>query len=237
MKIKICGIKTLEEGLSALEAGADLLGFNFYPPSPRYLAPRDCARLVAVLQDRGLAFRAVGIFVNQPAASIRAILEDCGLQEAQLSGDEPPEELAALSGLAGEPDAPGQRALQTPAPQTFAFKAIRPRGLSEALALAERYARSGQAPALLVDAFGGGQYGGSGHTGDWSAAAGLAARYPILLAGGLHPGNVAQALSSVHPWGVDVASGVEASPGRKDPQKMAAFVRAVRQYEEGLLRV
>jgi phosphoribosylanthranilate isomerase len=210
--VKICGIKTLEDALRAVEAGADLLGFNFYPPSPRYISPPDCARLVAGLHSRGAQVLAVGVFVNQPVENILPVLEACGLELAQLSGDEPPEALDDLHGRG--------------------FKALRPGPGEAALRQAACYARRGLPPALLVDAHSPGQYGGTGQTGNWEVARRVAAAYPLLLAGGLRPENVARAVRAVRPWGVDVASGVEALPGLKDFQRMQAFVRSVRNISQ-----
>jgi phosphoribosylanthranilate isomerase len=213
-RVKICGITRLGDALAAAEAGADMLGFNFYERSPRYIAPPECARIVAGLRDRGLATCAVGVFVNAPPGVVLATLESCDLDLAQLHGDEPPEMLSELDGRA--------------------FKAIRPQTLAEAEAEARRYTRDeagairGHRPALLLDAARAGQYGGTGATANWSLASGLAASYPILLAGGLRPENVAEALRTVRPWGVDVASGVELAPGRKDHRAVAQFVAAVR---------
>jgi len=208
-QVKICGITVLEDALAAIEAGADLLGFNFHPPSPRYVGRAICARLVGALRDRGLAVVTVGIFVDMPPADILAMLDECGLDLAQLSGDESPDDLAVL----------GERA----------FKGIRPRDSREALALAALYACRAAPPVLLADAsVGAGQFGGTGRVADWDAARALTVRHSILLAGGLRPENVADAVAAVHPWGVDVASGVESSPGRKDAAKMVAFLRAAR---------
>ncbi|GAB4459386.1 MAG: phosphoribosylanthranilate isomerase [Anaerolineae bacterium] len=212
VRIKICGVKTLDDALAAVEAGADMLGFNFYPPSPRYVKPSACASLIAALDGRGLFVTAVGVFVNTPVADLTAIMAECGLDLAQLSGDEPPAFVEAL----------GARA----------FKAIRPQTSDEARAALDRYPRRKAPPALLVDAAHAGAYGGTGQAGDWALARWLAARVPIMLAGGLNPANVADALAQVRPWGVDVASGVEAERGRKDPALIAAFVRAVRLYEQ-----
>lgn len=207
MKIKICGITHLDDALAALDAGADMLGFNFYPPSPRHITRTACAELVAALRGHGHNATLVGVFVNTPPAAVAATLDECGLDLAQLSGDEPPEQLALL----------GERA----------FKAIRPRSADEARRLAASYAVRTAPPALLVDAaVGAGQFGGTGRPGDQDAARALAAQYPILLAGGLRPENVAAAVAAVHPWGVDVASGVESLPGRKDAAKIIALVRA-----------
>jgi phosphoribosylanthranilate isomerase len=108
-----------------------------------------------------------------------------------------------------------------------AFKGVRPRDAAESVALAARYVVRDTPPVLLVDtSAGAGQFGGTGQVGDWDAAAAVATARPILLAGGLRPENVAAAIAAVHPWGVDVASGVESSPGRKDAAKMRDFVRA-----------
>jgi indole-3-glycerol phosphate synthase/phosphoribosylanthranilate isomerase len=211
-KVKICGITTLNDALAAVEAGADLLGFNFYPPSPRFITTSACARLCAALRARAIPVTTVGVFVNTPPADIQAILDECGLDLAQLHGDEPPEDLAALGGRA--------------------FKAIRPASLPEARAAVGRYGLRKAPPALLVDTAAAGAYGGTGQAGDWAMARPLAAEHPLLLAGGLRPENVAAAVAQVRPWGVDVASGVEVEPGRKDPAKMRAFVRAVRDVEK-----
>jgi phosphoribosylanthranilate isomerase len=205
--VKICGVRTLEEALFSCETGADLLGFNFYPSSPRFIPPLACARLLGSLANRQIAIRTVGVFVNEAVERVTGILDDCGLDLAQLHGDEPPDDLTALDGRS--------------------FKALRLRDPETAVQEARRYARPGLRPALLVDANFAGQYGGTGRAGDWSLARALADHFPVLLAGGLNPGNVAAAIRQVRPWGVDVASGVESAPGRKDRQKIAAFIKAV----------
>ena len=207
MNVKVCGITTLDDALAAVEAGGDMLGFNFYPPSPRYIEPAACTLMVAALRARGASTTMVGVFVNMPPGRVAAILDECGLDLAQLSGDEPPSDLMML----------GERA----------FKGIRPGDAAEAVALAARYIVRAAPPVLLVDAStGAGQFGGTGQIGDWAAAAKVAAAHPILLAGGLHPENIGAAIEAVQPWGVDVASGVESSPGRKDAAKMRNFVSA-----------
>ncbi len=205
MIVKICGIKTLEDALAALAAGADMLGFNFYPGSPRYLEPGDCARIVSALQAAGKKVTGVGVFVNETPERVRQVLETCALDLAQFSGDEPPASLAALHGRA--------------------FKAIRPSSNAEAEDWLRSCARRA-APALLVDAYVKGAFGGTGETGDWAVARRLAAQAPVLLAGGLTPQNVSAAIRAVRPWGVDVASGVESGPGVKDFARMAAFIAA-----------
>ena len=200
-RIKICGIRTVNDALAAVDAGADLLGFNFYPKSPRYIDVGTCRNIMSVMQKYG-HITYVGLFVNASVAEVRTTIETCGLSLAQLHGDETSEMLDALNGKA--------------------FKAFR--GVPQSI---NGFARS-DAPALLVDAAVKGAYGGTGVTADWSAAAELANQYSMLLAGGLTPDNVADAVRQVNPWGVDVASGVESSPGQKDPSKMKAFVQTVR---------
>jgi phosphoribosylanthranilate isomerase len=201
-KIKICGIKTVTDALAAMEAGADLIGFNFYPRSPRYIDVGRCRDILSVMRRYG-HIKYVGVFVNASVAEVRATLETCGLSLAQLHGDETPEMLRALDGKA--------------------FKAFR--GVPQSL---DGFARR-TAPALLVDASVKGSYGGTGITADWNGAAEVARNYPLLLAGGLTPENVAEAVRQVNPWGVDVASGVESSPGFKDATRMRAFVHAIRE--------
>jgi phosphoribosylanthranilate isomerase len=221
-KIKICGITSLKDALAAIDADADLLGFNFYTKSPRYIEPETCQKITSVLRKNFPIITLVGVFVNAPVSEIRSILETCSLHLAQLHGDEPPEMLADLNGQA--------------------FKAIR-LSVSESASTSDFQqaakklnvfiaSRNRHSPALLVDAAIKGVYGGSGMVADWSAAAELSKQFPLLLAGGLTPENVGKAVRQVHPWGVDVASGVEASPGMKDPGRLKAFVEAVRSVTE-----
>jgi phosphoribosylanthranilate isomerase len=200
-KVKICGIKTLPDALAAIEAGADYLGFNFYPKSVRFIEKQACAEITSVLKKKYPQIKLVGVFVNSPIEDMKDILESCSLDLAQLHGDETVEIWNVLDGKA--------------------FKAFR--GVPEHI---NSFARS-DSPAFLVDASVKGVYGGSGVTADWDGAAELAKKYPLLLAGGLTPENVAEAVSRVKPWGVDVASGVESAPGEKDAAKLSAFVKAV----------
>jgi phosphoribosylanthranilate isomerase len=220
VKIKICGITNPKDALAAIEAGADLLGFNFYPPSPRSITPEKCSEITTQLVKEFPQVTLVGVFVNMPVEQVKAILTGCSLHLAQLHGDETPEMLTALGGRA--------------------FKAVRLKtdartGFEVEKRIVEfLQAREGFAPVLLVDAAVKGIYGGSGEIADWSAAAELSKRVPLLLAGGLTSENVAEAVRQVHPWGVDVASGVEASPGVKDVDKMAKFISAVRKVESSI---
>jgi phosphoribosylanthranilate isomerase len=203
--IKICGIKSLNDALAAIGAGADYLGFNFYPKSVRFIEKEACMQITAVLKKEHPGIKLVGVFVNSSVDEMKNILETCSFDFAQLHGDETSEMFNALDGKA--------------------FKAFR--GIP---AEVNGYTRR-EPPALLVDAAVKGSYGGTGVTADWSAAAELAKRHPILLAGGLTTENVVDAVMQVNPWGVDVASGVESAPGEKDPIKMKAFVQAVMNCE------
>lgn len=207
MPIKICGLTNLDDALAAVEAGADYLGFNFYPKSPRYLPPEAIARLRGELARRGAAAKTVGIFVNQTPAEVAMLLDYCGLELAQLHGDERPEHLTLLWGRA--------------------FKALREADPAPA-DLDALAGFSAGPPAFLIDALVPNAYGGTGQTADWARARAIAARYPIFLAGGLTPDNVGAAIAAVQPWGVDVASGVESAPGRKDHALVRAFVNAAR---------
>jgi phosphoribosylanthranilate isomerase len=217
--IKICGITNIADARAASEAGADLLGFILYPKSPRYVPPETISLIIQALRDAHAKIpnpqspipKFVGVFVHEPVARIRAILDQTGLDYAQLHSDEPPDALAQLQGRA--------------------FKALRPTDATTALAEAARFAGLGPAsgPSLLIDAHDPHAYGGTGQQADWCAAAAVARRHPgLLLAGGLTPANVAEAVRTVRPWGVDVSSGVEATPGRKDHEKVRAFVRNCR---------
>jgi phosphoribosylanthranilate isomerase len=215
-KIKICGIKTLIDALAAIEAGADYLGFNFYPKSVRFIEKSACAEITSVLKREHSHIKLVGVFVNSSVDEVKDILETCSLDLAQLHGDETSEMVASFNGKA--------------------FKAIRlssSESFAPSVFVRESVTESVDSPAMLIDAAVKGVYGGSGVTADWTAAAELAKKYPLLLAGGLTPENVADAVRQVKPWGVDVASGVESAPGEKDAAKMSAFVKAVKRLEIG----
>jgi len=212
--VKICGITTVEDACTAAEAGADLLGFILYHKSPRYV-PSEAAVLIAGVVRGAYGAqspRLVGVFVNEPAARIRALLDAIGLDLAQLHGDEPPATIRQL------------------APQ--AFKAVRPRTQEQAQSALADYRDTVpddvRLPQLLVDAYHPQQLGGTGHSADPGLACWLARRTRLLLAGGLTPENVGSAVEQIRPWGVDVSSGVELRPGIKDPARIRAFIQAVR---------
>ncbi len=212
--VKICGLTTLEDARCAAEAGADLLGFVFYPPSPRYIAPERAAEIAHALRyEFGARVpQLVGVFVNESEARVRSIINTVGLDLVQLHGDEPPEQVCAL--------------------RPFAFKALRPRspeGAREALArYAPAFSDDPTVPQLLVDAYHPQKYGGTGCKADLETARALAGRSRLLLAGGLTPENVGAAVACVRPWGVDVSGGVERSKGRKDHALIRDFVQAAR---------
>jgi phosphoribosylanthranilate isomerase len=214
--VKVCGITNLEDARVAAEAGADFLGFIFYPPSPRYIAPELAGEIVrAIRADFGdAAPRCVGVFVDVPADEVRASIAANGLDLAQLHGAETPEMVAALA--------------------PHSFKALRPQTLAEAqenLAIYRLPAtgyRLPFTPDLLVDAYHPQHKGGTGLVADLESARWLAERCQLLLAGGLTPENVADAITQVKPWGVDVSSGVEAAKGKKDHAKVRAFMEATK---------
>ena len=215
--VKICGLTNLADALVARDAGADLLGFIFYPPSPRAISLAAAQTIVARLRAEPGCPMPVGVFVNESATHVAAILDQGQLDLAQLSGEETPN-------LIGDPDSPlyGR-----------SYKALRPTSLTEAEVEAEWYLPPEPLPgrpSLLIDAHHPTLRGGTGRVADWSLTAHLAATIPgLLLAGGLTPDNVAQAVAQVQPFGVDVASGVEAAPGRKDHARLRAFIRAAKQ--------
>ncbi len=199
--IKICGITNADDARLALSAGADYIGFVLYPPSPRGVSVADMKRILGELD---VPARAVGVFVN---ASRRVVLDtarNCGLAAVQIHGDEPAAEFTDMPVTTWRAVKVGTDGV-VPGPAEWA---------------ADRY---------VVDAAVPGMYGGTGVAADWDRAAEMAARCPVMLAGGLTPANVAQAVERVRPRGVDVASGVEREPGRKDPDAVRAFIAAARK--------
>lgn len=216
MKVKICGITNLDDALTAVEAGADFLGFIFYPPSKRSIGVREAQCLVSHLRSLEKCPLLVGVFVNETADHMAEILDLVDLDLAQLSGEEVPR-------LIGDPQSPlyGR-----------AYKALRPTSLEEAEADAEWFRApetpTGQ-PSLLIDTYHPTLRGGTGETGDWAMSAELARKVPgLMLAGGLTPENVGEAVRVVRPYAVDTASGVEAAPGKKDPERLRAFIHNAR---------
>jgi phosphoribosylanthranilate isomerase len=201
VKVKICGITNWTDARRAIAGGAELLGFNFYERSPRYITPARARRIVRRL-PKGVS--AVGVFVNETEQRMLETARTVGLDQLQLHGDESPAMVARLA-----------RSLPV-------IKAVRVRKPFRASQLA----RFKRASALLLDGFDRKARGGTGKTFDWEIAR-RAKRYGrIFLAGGLTPENIGDAIRAAHPYAVDVCSGVEARPGKKDSAKMRNLLRA-----------
>lgn len=199
-RVKICGVTSLQDLELCIDAGADAVGFNFYARSPRRVDLETARKLVQALAGRALA---VGVFVDASYDQIEVVKARTGIGCVQLHGAEPPELLARLL--------------------PHAYKAIRMR---DASSLVEARRFGGE--HILLDAYVPGQPGGTGARFDWELAGELAAERRVTLAGGLEPANVAAAVARVRPYCVDVASGVEAAPGRKDAAKVREFIRAAK---------
>jgi phosphoribosylanthranilate isomerase len=202
VRVKICGVTNWADARLAVDFGADALGFNFHAPSPRSVTPAQAWDIIRRLPPM---VTAVGVFVNWPAQAVAALARALRLGAVQLHGDEPASEVRELSGgfsvIKAFPMRPG-----------FRLSALAP------------YA---SASALLLDGFKGGLRGGTGQTADWNLAR-RARRYGrVILAGGIRPDNVSEAIARVGPYAVDVASGVEARPGKKDAGKMRELMREV----------
>lgn len=206
IQVKICGITNAADALAAIDAGANLLGFNFYEKSARHITEAEAAKIRPRLPKK---VQAVGIFVNAPAAEVAGLCKSLKLDAAQLHGDESPEAVAELA-----------RKL----PVWKAFR-VEPDFRLETL---DEYPG---ATAFLFDAAHTGQYGGTGRTTDWDVARRAALGHRIILAGGLNLENVAAAVRIVRPYAVDVASGVESKPGKKDHGRMREFIQEVRRGE------
>lgn len=207
-RVKVCGITSLEDARAALEAGADMLGFNFYARSPRCVSPAEARGIVESLPRR---VSCIGVFVNEPSpAEVERIAREAGLHAVQLHGDETPEFCRGLRGLT-------------------IIKALRVGADYDA-----ESAAAYDADAVLLDAYVAGERGGTGHTFDWTLASLTRDRVPrLFLAGGLNPDNVASAVAAVRPYAVDVCSGVETAPGRKSSELMRRFVQAVVSSSRG----
>jgi phosphoribosylanthranilate isomerase len=204
--IKICGIKDRTTGLVAIDAGADYLGFIFYPPSNRALEPKAAARLVAELREiRPSGWQTVGVFVNEPLEVVQATVASCGLDVVQLNGEESSDYIARIA-------RPVLKAVR-----------VQSEGARGAAAWIPSAASLGAA-RILLDANVPGSYGGTGVSYDWADLGRAVA--DGFLAGGLTPDNVAAAIALTHPWGVDVSSGVERDR-EKDPDLIKRFIAAV----------
>ncbi len=197
MRVKICGITNLDDALAAVEAGADALGFVFFEKSPRHVNPMQASAIIAKLPPFVLT---VGLFVNEEAEQVNWTADFCGLDIVQLHGDEEPE--------------------YCPEIRRRMIKAFRVKDAASLVSL-QRYSVAG----YLLDAWSPAALGGTGETFNWDLAREVAAGGRLILAGGLTPDNVRQAVEQVRPYGVDVSSGVEAAPGKKDHGKVREFIR------------
>lgn len=204
VQIKICGLSQKEHLRTAVEAGTDLFGLVFYKPSQRYIIPAQARELVQSLEERRVQVEATGLFVNEEADFINEIAEEVGLDIVQLHGHEPPEFCQSI--------------------KRPVLKALHMDGPLDPALLQAYQATSWR---LLLDTPTPG-WGGSGTTHNWSLASAIAQQQRVILAGGLHPANVREALHTVHPWGVDVSSGVETDK-RKDESKIRAFIEQARK--------
>jgi len=215
--VKVCGLIEAANALACAEAGADWIGLNFHPASPRSIPVRLGAEIARALQLQGRA-EPVALFVNRPVAEVIATVRDLGaVSTIQLHGDESPEDLIRLQELA-----PTLRIIR-------AFRLSDSASIDRMLAYLDRADQLGCPPhAILVDAHVPGQMGGTGHAIAFDLLAHLPSHHRMILAGGLTPENVADRVALVRPWMVDVASGVESSPGRKDREKVIEFIAAVR---------
>lgn len=200
MKVKICGITNLDDALLAADAGADALGFIFVEGTPRFVTPARAASIIRALPP---FVTPVGVFWNHPAGHVKATAESCGLGALQFHGDETPEELLGF-----------------PLP---VIKTIKVAAAADLEAMA-RYT----AAAFLLDSRDRWSEGEARRPLQWTLARAAAARGRIVLAAGLTPDNVAEAIATARPWGVDVNSGVEAAPGKKDAAKVRDFLAAAK---------
>jgi len=218
--VKICGVRDVETARQIAVFRPDAIGLNFYARSVRAVTPEIAAEIVRALPS---FVEPVGVFVNATASDVADTMRRCGLSRVQFHGDEPPELLAEFHGLS---------------PATSIMRAWR-RGAEGLAALREHLSRCEALgvliAAVIIEARVPGEYGGTGTVLPWAELrheVELLALPPLILAGGLNPGNVADAVAAVSPWGVDVASGVESSSGIKDPDLVAKFIECARRTPE-----
>jgi phosphoribosylanthranilate isomerase len=256
--IKICGITNPDDAFAATDAGANAVGFVFYPTSPRCVTAETARSVIAKLPQK---VDKVGVFVNESVHKIQQIVKQTGLTAVQLHGDEDKEfSLKLFKALSHGSDRPAifrscpAQIFDKPAEENVgwdpvavgliepdeAYKGKRVHKIHVAengdLFLETHGFRPGVISGVLLDSSTAGQHGGSGRSFDWERvqpwAGVINSISKLIVAGGLHAGNVRTAIRILHPWGVDVSSGVEREPGRKDPIKVRAFIHAVRTMEE-----
>lgn len=206
MEIKICGITNLEDAICAVESGADAIGFIFYRQSTRHIEPKTAREIIKNLPQH---IARVGVFVNQNPHEIKDIFSRCGLTMIQLHGDESPEYCFQF-------------------PVTTLIKAASPTSEDD-LDILKRYS----VKAILMDTRADGQYGGTGKKCNWSLAARIKSQHPLILAGGLTETNIREAIRMASPDAVDLNSGVEQFPGKKDPMKIKNVIKLIREMNQG----
>jgi len=217
-RVKICGVTTPDDGVLCAEAGADAIGLNFYLSSRRYVPPSAAREIASRIPS---TVTKVGVFVNATIDEVSGICGDVGLDAVQLHGDESPQMVRQLGAQ-------------------NVIKAFRCEG-SDLLPVTDYLHECEdlgcRLSAVLIDAYQGGSYGGTGQIAPWSLVrrlCDLSLPVPVILAGGLRPENVAAAIEATRPAAVDTASGVESSPGRKDPRRVRSFIRNARAAFESL---
>jgi phosphoribosylanthranilate isomerase len=215
-KVKICGVTRIDHAVAAAEAGADLLGLVF-APSKRLISLETAKQIVAAIGQFNPRPLMVGVFVNMPAPQVNSIATRCGLDWVQLSGDEDWHHCQLIEKplIKAIHVANDQSAEEIVAKLEHGHRILGPEGF-----------------ICLLDTRVKGVYGGTGQTFDWALAKLVSRTFPVLLAGGLTPDNVAQAISTVRPWGVDASTGVE-TEGHKDASKIKALIQAVRNAADG----
>lgn len=200
-QVKICGITNKEDALCAADCGAAALGFIFYPPSLRYIKPEDARKIISALPKEIVK---VGVFVNEKPKEIIRAMEYCGLDMIQLHGDETPEYCLEL-------------------PASLIIKAVELKNEDDL-----NYALNYNVVAMLVDSRQPGFYGGTGKKSNWEQACRIKKNKPLILSGGLNEDNIAQAMKDVAPHGLDINSGVESEPGKKNHAKLARIFEIIR---------
>jgi phosphoribosylanthranilate isomerase len=240
-QIKICGITTVEDALLAAEAGADAIGLNFYEKSPRYVTLEQAKEITGAIQNCRRPPRVVGVFVNQSTEKMCEIALRAEFASIQLHGDESPSDVVDFNILNSLGSKSWLEKLLLPDPMVLIIRAFRNR--EETLLPISDYLRACRdlkyaddaklmPQAILLDAYQPDSFGGTGKRLDWDmvrAEREMLFGLPLILAGGLTPENVAEAIATARPDAVDVASGVESAPGKKDPAKVRAFVAAAKE--------
>ncbi len=202
IEVKICGMTNVVDVMAAVEYGADYIGFVLYDKSPRGISPGLLSEIMDVI---GSGVKAVGVFVNESRDYVEKVVNDCGLYAAQLHGCESSDDFVDF--------------------ESRMWRAVSLGENDNCKVDIEKW----KADRFVIDAAVPGMYGGTGLLADWSRAADIAEKYPVMLAGGLSPLNVSDAIAAVNPIGVDVSSGLESEPGRKDHKKIKTFMENVRK--------